>query len=142
MRFVPGSHKGELLPHKDTFADSNVLTRGQEADIEIDDRDTILVPLAPGQASLHHGKLLHASAPNRSDERRIGLTINYIAPQVRQVVAREDFAMLVRGEDKFGHFQHIPSPSSDMDDAALAWHQRILLAQNEAMYDGAKSPPS
>lgn len=142
MRFVPGSHQGELLSHKDTFADSNFLTRGQEADVEIDDRDTILVPLAPGQASLHHGKLLHASAPNRSDERRVGLAINYIAPHVRQVVAKEDFAVLVRGEDKFGHFRHVPSPSGDMDDDALAWHQRILLAQNEAMYAGAKSAPS
>ncbi len=138
MRFVPGSHKGELLPHKDTFVDSNFLTRGQEADIEIDDRDTILVPLAPGQASLHHGKLLHGSGPNRSDERRVGLAINYIAPQVRQVVAKEDFAVLVRGEDRFGHFRHVPSPTLDMDDEAMAWHRRILLAQNEAMYAGAQ----
>lgn len=138
MRFVPGSHKGELLPHKDTFVDSNFLTRGQEADIEIDDRDTILVPLAPGQVSLHHGKLLHGSGPNRSNERRIGLAINYIVPHVRQVVAKEDFAVLVRGEDKFGHFQHVPSPTRDMDDDAIAWHRRILSAQNEAMYAGAK----
>ena len=45
MRFVPGSHKGALLPHKDSFADDNFLTRGQEADIEIEDADTVLVPL-------------------------------------------------------------------------------------------------
>jgi ectoine hydroxylase-related dioxygenase (phytanoyl-CoA dioxygenase family) len=141
MRFVPGSHKGELLPHKDTFTDANFLTRGQEADIEIDDQDTILVPLAPGQASLHHGKLLHASAPNRSNERRIGLAINYLAPHVRQVVAKQDFAVLVRGEDKFGHFQHVPAPTRDMDDDAITWHRRILSAQNEAIYEGAKQPP-
>ena len=141
MRFVPGSHKGELLPHKDTFTDANFLTRSQEADIEIDDQDTILVPLAPGQALLHHGKLLHASAPNRSNERRIGLAINYLAPHVRQVVAKHDFAVLVRGEDKFGHFQHVPAPTRDMDDDAITWHRRILSAQNEAIYEGAKQPP-
>jgi non-heme Fe2+,alpha-ketoglutarate-dependent halogenase len=141
MRFVPGSHKGDMLPHKDTFAGSNFLTRGQEADIEIDDRDMILVPLTPGQASLHHGKLLHASAPNRSNERRIGLAINYIAPHVRQVVAKEDFAVLVRGEDKFGHFRHVPSPTRDMDGDTIVWHRRILSAQNEAIYEGAKQRP-
>ena len=80
MRFVPGSHKGGMLLHRDTFANSNFLTRGQEAAIDIDEDETVLVPLAPGQVSLHHGRLLHASGPNRSEERRVGLAINYIAP--------------------------------------------------------------
>ena len=137
MRFVPGSHRGELLPHRDTYDDANVLTRGQEAEVDLDENKTVLAELEPGQISLHHGKLLHASGPNRSEERRIGLTINYIAPHVRQVVAREDFAVLVRGEDRYGHFHHVPSPADDLDGEALAWHARILHSQNEAMYDGA-----
>ena len=66
MRFVPGSHRGALVDHRDSFATNNALTRGQEAVIEIADDDTICVPLAPGQISLHHGKLLHCSGPNRS----------------------------------------------------------------------------
>lgn len=137
MRFVPGSHKGELLPHSDTFAGDNFLTRGQEAVVEIEEADTVLVPLAPGQASFHHGKLLHSSGPNRSDERRIGFAINYIAASVRQTVAHEDFAMLVRGEDRHGHFRLVPPPSVDLSEDALAWHRHILAAQNEALYDGA-----
>ena len=142
MRFLPGSHKGELLPHNDTFAETNVLTRGQEAAVQIDPADTVLVPLAPGQASLHHGKLLHASGPNKADERRIGLAINYIAPQMRQVVAKEDFAMLVRGKDRFGHFQHVPAPRGDLTGDALAWHRRIRAAQNDAIYDAADQGPT
>ncbi len=136
MRFIPGSHKGELVDHHDTFSQTNFLTRGQEADIEIDESKVVHVPLEPGQASFHHGKLLHASAPNRSNERRIGFAINYIAPHVRQLVAKEDFAMLVRGEDRFGHFHHVPAPDSDLSESAMSWHQRILSAQNEALYDG------
>lgn len=139
MRFVPGSHKGDLLPHKDTFAESNFLTRGQEAAVEIAESDTVPVPLAPGQASLHHGKLLHSSGPNRTDVRRVGLVINYIATHVRQIVAKEDFAMLVRGEDRHGHFHLVPPPREDLSDEALAWHERILTAQNEALYDGAQA---
>ena len=139
MRFVPRSHLGEIVPHNDTFAADNVLTRGQEAGVEIRDEDTVDVPLAPGQASFHHGRLLHSSGPNRSDERRIGFTINYIAPQMRQVVAPEDFAMLVRGEDRYGHFHLVPPPAEDLSADAMAWHRRILLAQNEAIYDGADS---
>ncbi len=139
MRFVPGSHLGELLPHKDTFAEENFLTRGQEADIAINERDTVHVTLAPGQASLHHGKLLHASGPNRSDERRVGFAINYIAPRVRQTVAKEDYAMLVRGADRYHHFDLVPPPNTDLSADALDWHQRILSAQNEALYDGAET---
>ena len=136
MRFVPGSHLDGLVDHEDTFDKANILTRGQEAAVPIDERKVVHVELAPGQASFHHGKLLHASAPNHSDERRIGLAINYIAPSVRQTVARTDFAMLVRGKDSFGHFGHIPSPAHDLSADARAWHARILAAQNEAMYDG------
>lgn len=138
MRFVPGSHQGELAPHNDTYADDNALTRGQEAAVEIDSNNITYVELEPGQASFHHGKLLHSSAHNDSDERRIGLTINYIAPHVRQTVAREDFAMLARGQDRYGHFRHVPAPTSDFTEDSQAWHRTILSAQNEAMYDGAQ----
>ena len=137
MRFVPGSHKGEMLEHNDTFNEDNFLTRGQEAAVEIDEDALVYAELGPGQASFHHGKLLHASGPNRSDERRIGFAINYIAPHVRQTVAKEDFAILVRGEDRYGNFHHVPSPEADLSDAAMAWHNRILTAQNVAIYDGA-----
>ncbi len=136
MRFVPGSHRGEMVEHKDTFATDNFLTRGQEAAVDIDEDALVHVELEPGQASFHHGRLLHASGPNRSDERRIGFAINYIAPHVRQTVAKEDFAMLVRGEDRYGHFHHVPPPETDLADAAMAWHNRILTSQNEAIYDG------
>lgn len=138
MRFVPGSHKSEIVDHKDTFDASNFLTRGQEADVEIDEEAVVHCELEPGQVSFHHGKLLHASAPNRSGVRRLGLAINYIAPHVQQVVASTDFAMLVRGEDNYGHFQPVPPPEEDLSQEALEWHHRILNAQNETLYEGAE----
>ena len=36
MRFLPGSHKGGLVAHNDTFADDNLLSRGQQiADVHL-----------------------------------------------------------------------------------------------------------
>ena len=137
MRFLPGSHRGGLLEHKDTFAGDNFLTRGQEAVAEIPQERVVDVELRPGQASFHHGRLLHSSAPNRSNQRRVGLVVNYIAPHLRQTVAPEDFAMPVRGSDRYGHFHHVPPPAEDLSAEALAWHERILGAQNAALYDGA-----
>ena len=137
MRFLPGSHKGDLLPHRDSFDDKNFLTRGQEAEVEIAAEDRLPVILAPGQLSLHHGRLLHSSGPNNSARWRIGLVVNYIATSVRQTLAPRDFAMLVRGEDRYGHFELVPPPASPLAPEALAWHHRILAAQNEALYEGA-----
>ena len=138
MRFVPASHKGGLVDHKDTFTESNFLTRGQEAAVAIDESKVVHVELAPGQASFHHGRLLHASASNCSGERRIGLVVNYIAPHVRQTIAKKDYAMLVRGEDRFGHFEHVFSPNGDLTAEAVAQHHEILITQNEALYDGVQ----
>ena len=137
MRFVPGSHKFDMLEHRDTFDDANFLTRGQEAVIDISEDETVLVELEAGQASMHHGRLLHSSGPNQADQRRVGFVVNYLAPSMRQVVASEDFAMLVRGQDNHGHFISVPGPQDDLTPEALAWHRRIVGTQNTAIYDGA-----
>jgi len=142
MQFLPGSHHGEMLDHRDTFSETNILTRGQEADIEIDTGKILHVELAPGQASFHHGKLLHASPPNRSKRRRIGLAVQFIAPHVRQQVAEKDFAMLVRGKDRYGYFELINPPEDDLSPGAVELHHRILTSQNEAMYEGTGQPRS
>ena len=53
-------------------------------------------------------------------------------------MAAEDYAMLVSGKDEYGHFIHVPPPAEDLSEEAIRWHERILSAQNEAMYDGAR----
>ena len=141
MRFLPGSHRNPILEHHDGFGRDNFLTRGQEAVIDIDEAAARPVELAPGQLSLHHGRLLHASAPNPSADWRIGYVMNFVAPHNRQVVAPRDYAMLLRGEDRHGHFGLVPPPEADLSEAALAWHARILAAQNESLYDGATQGP-
>ncbi len=75
MRFVPGGQKQRLVAHADTFAGDNLLSRGQEIQVKVDEEDAVDVVLAPGQASLHHGHLFHASGPNRTGDRRIGAAI-------------------------------------------------------------------
>ena len=68
MRFVPGSHRRRIVPHVDTFAADNQLSRGQEIAVEVDEDDGVAVELHTGQASLHHGHLFHASGPNSTDD--------------------------------------------------------------------------
>jgi len=140
MQFLPKTHLGEMVTHKDTFSDDNFLTRGQEADFTLDEEEIVHIELTAGQASFHRGKLLHASPPNHSDDRRIGYAIQFIAPHVQQNVASKDFAMLVRGEDRYGHFELLNPPDDDLSPEALAAHHRVLTVQNEAMYEGTDKP--
>ncbi len=69
MKFVAGTHLKQV-EHEDTFDKNNLLTRGQEIAVEVDEAQAVHVELKPGQASLHHVLLFHGSEPNRSDERR------------------------------------------------------------------------
>ena len=119
MRFLPGSHVGPIGTHTETFARDDLLSRGQTL-TDIDEAQAVDVVLQPGQFSLHHIKLAHGSRPNRSDDRRIGIAIRYVAPHVRQVAAAQDSALLVRGIDKYRHFAPDRVPTRDYEPWALA----------------------
>ena len=119
MRFVPGSHRRGAFMHRDSFAEDNMLSRGQELAVEVDEDEAVPVYLEPGEISLHHGRMFHSSGPNRSDGWRIGLALRYITTSTRQVVGERDFAQLVRGEDRYGHFDALPRPRDDYDVAAM-----------------------
>ena len=72
----------------------------------------------------HHGLLVHGSPPNISPDRRIGMTFVFHSPDVRQVGALPSSALLVRGEDRFGYFEHETPPLSETDPATIARHER------------------
>lgn len=135
MEVIPGSHRIDQLPHVDTFHRDNLLSRGQEIAVEVDRSKAVCVTLEPGEMSLHHIKLVHGSEPNRSGDRRIGLAIRYIPTYVRQTKVL-DSAMLVRGVDRYGHFDAEPRPQRDLDEAALAAHADAVGRQVKALYEG------
>ena len=128
MQVIPGSHKVDQLPHVDTFHKDNLLSRGQEISVEVDRSKAIGLAMSAGEMSLHHIKLVHGSDANRSSDRRIGLSIRYIPTYVRQTKVR-DSAMLVRGTDRYRHFDAEPRPKSDLDEAALAAHADAIGRQ-------------
>jgi len=142
MKMLPGGNKIEQLPHRDTLDPDNLLTRGQELQIEIDESAAEHMELAPGEMSLHNIRAIHASEPNASDDRRIGVAIRYIAPHLKQVKAAGDSAWLVRGEDKFGHFILETPPQGDMDTAAVAEHARIMKLRQGVLYKGVEGAPA
>ena len=136
MRFLPGSHQRGLLEHVDTHADTNLLTRGQTVRDGIDETQAVAGPLNQGQMSIHHGLTLHASEPNRSDQRRIGLAMRFLRPSAHQTKGERDYATLVRGTDREGHFLPMPRPQGDLTPEAIEAWQRISDEQSAYYFEG------
>jgi Phytanoyl-CoA dioxygenase (PhyH) len=137
MRVVPGTQNLQQLPHHDTFAADNLLSRGQEIAVDVDESKAVDIVLTPGQMSLHHVLLVHGSEPNRGELRRIGFAIRYVPTYVKQLTAVRDSATLVRGTDEYGHFLPEPAPRADFHPDALAFHSEMLATNDQILYGRA-----
>lgn len=137
MRVIPGSQR-ERIDHDETYHQNNLLTRGQELRIDVGSRETVSMPLQPGEASFHNVRAAHGSGPNTSDDRRIGLSMHYMPTHTKQKKATWDTAALVRGVDDFGNFEHGPRPERDMAPEAVAFHAKAAAALREIVYQGAE----
>lgn len=136
MRFVRGSHRNGRYAHCDTHDADNILHRGQSIAEDFDASLVDTVELAPGQASLHHGWVVHSSAANSSDTRRVGLVLNFLKPGVRQVVGNGESATLVRGSDRYGNFAPEPACGGDLVPANVAFQVNAEKRKRE-VYDTA-----
>ncbi|MEZ5668309.1 MAG: phytanoyl-CoA dioxygenase family protein [Alphaproteobacteria bacterium] len=136
MRVVPGSHRLGQLAHADSFADDNMLSRGQEVQVAVDEAEAVDIVLAPGEMSLHHVRLVHGSEPNRSDGPRVGFAVRYIPTRCRQLGGRTT-AILARGVDRFGHFDPAPRPDAPLSPVAWANHAEAMRRMNAVLFQGA-----
>ena len=135
MTMIPGSHLLGQLEHAPSGNDHNVLLLDQHI-ASLDTTGQVPCELHPGEASFHHGWTQHSSGPNVSDDRRIGLNVQYLAPHSRQANERGS-AILVRGEDRFDHFGIDRAPETDLEPNAVAeWR-----ALDDAMKQGFKHDP-
>jgi len=126
VRVIPGTHRLDQMPHIETAGANNLLTRGQEVAVEVDEAAAVPMPLRPGEFSLHHIRTFHNSEPNRSNDRRIGFAIRYIPTRIRQTQIRGDSATLAHGEDRYGHFELESTPTEDLSAQAIAYHAEIM----------------
>ena len=132
MQVIPGSHQIDQLPHVDTHHMDSLLSRGQKIAVDVDRSKAVGPALHAGDMSLHHIKLAHGSDANRKNDRRIGQAIRYILTTVPAA------AMLVRGTDKFHHFNYELRPQADLDDVALAAHADSVARPVKALYLGTE----
>ena len=138
MTMIAGSHKTKIQNHEDTFAENNILTRGQVIQ-DVDESKAVDLILQPGEMSIHHGAVIHGSQPNNSNQRRIGFSLqSYMPNNVKQIVGRNLWTH-VRGQkrqDDDGML--LDRPRFNMDPNTVA--QRKIANENlsEILYKGAK----
>lgn len=136
MKFVPGSHTLDMVEHVDTFEEDNLLSRGQEIAVDVNEDEATHVQLKPGEMSLHHGKLFHGSSPNTTDDRRIGLALRYISTDMKQTADLKPYAKLVAGEDTYGNFQLMGSPSGVLSDDDVKIAYENIQIQEQFLFAG------
>ena len=133
MEVIPGSHKQGQLHHAERVEEhNNLLSRGQTITVPFDKSRTAFMPVKAGQFSLHHTHLVHNSRPNMSNDRRIGLGISYIPTEVRCISPTRLAGRLVRGVDRYGHFDDEPRPTIDFGDAERAYHAEAVRRFRQA----------
>jgi hypothetical protein len=123
VRILPKTHKDGQFPHRDVKDSTLMLSRGQTVALDIDDSQAVPIILSPGEISLHHTMAIHSSDPNIGTDDRIGIGISYIPTRVRHVTPVRLTASLVRGQDRYGHFDLEPRPLADLHPDAVAAHK-------------------
>ena len=141
MQVIPGTHSIDQVAHRDTNAEHNLLSRGQEVEVDVDESKAVDMELNAGEISLHHVRLIHGSPANLSDERRIGYAIRYIPPHLHQLYSKSDTATLVRGEDNFRNFVSEPVPLTNMDPDVLDFHTKANAEAGKVLYRGSSQQP-
>ena len=138
MTMISGSHHSEIQIHKDTFAENNILTRGQVIP-EVDKSKAIDLILEPGEMSIHHGAIIHGSQPNNSDQRRIGFSLqSYVPPSIKQVVGRNIWTHIRGKKRQDNDGIELDRPKYNMDPITV--EQRRVAEENlsKILYKGAK----
>jgi non-heme Fe2+,alpha-ketoglutarate-dependent halogenase len=104
----------------------NSINRAGQTIVEpFDETNPTAMALPAGSFSLHHELAVHRSAPNHASHRRVGIGMNYVPAHVRVDGPVRCRAMLVRGEDRYGHFNLVEPSGGERDAAALALHQDV-----------------
>jgi Phytanoyl-CoA dioxygenase (PhyH) len=106
MRVIPGSHREALQGLVRSEGVENVL--GSHIDAPVDESHAVDVEVPRGGVSVHHPAIIHGSNPNRSGQRRCGLTIRYIPTTTR--ITREWKPFLLRGQPRAGINDYVAFP--------------------------------
>ena len=95
LEFASGSHRDLALPYWYT-EDGMDNPSGDQREYDVD----MHLPLAPGDATFHHGWLFHAAPPNDGKRDRLALAISYVSAAAHVLDVEDDEGLRRRPEDE------------------------------------------
>jgi hypothetical protein len=105
MRVIPGTHLNGGFSQNYVPTDMTVQTFHAEI-AEVPEDKAVYFELAPGESSLHDGRIVHGAAANTSSIRRTGYTMRYFPASVKVLPVEKNDGWkiwLARGEDSAGN---------------------------------------
>lgn len=130
MRVIPGSHRQGLQPHVEVQSARNLLRRGEQVQVAVNEEEAVDMVLRAGQMSLHHNTIIHGSNPNVSEQRRIGFIVRFVTSQLRE----SPFPVIqVRGTHDISHLPVLkaPPPLAPIAESYRHWqHHRAQRKTN------------
>ncbi len=73
MAYIPGSHKGPVLPHGFPGGDARI--HALECTVGFDPATAVACPLQTGGCVIHNGRTVHGAGPNVSDRDRLAYVL-------------------------------------------------------------------
>lgn len=140
IRGIPGSHHGPLLPHREAFGTSSLLSREQYIDAPIDETTAVDFELDAGEIALFNNAICHSSNANFGSDRRIIYLLEMVPTHAYQHEPRES-AALVRGVDAYGNFDRDPRPVTELGAAEVAAWEQAVAIQASVLFRGAERAP-
>ncbi len=138
LKVIPRSHLKNYKAVR-TSDSKNLLTH-KSAIPDVDESEVVRFDLEPGEFSMHNANIVHSSEQNRSDGRRLTFTIIYMPTRCRPSLGRRS-ALLVRGTDKYGHWDADPVPRHDFDPVTLAHMKKCLADFRNTRLDRKEDSP-
>ena len=113
MQVIPGSHLHGQVDYEQSAAEEDNVLNQTVGDPRKYGEAPVALAMRAGQISLHADLLLHGSEPNRSTQRRCGLTMRFVPSDVRAHNGWHKSAIICRGSNPEGHWVHHPRPAGD-----------------------------
>jgi len=101
MQVFSGSHRSPPQTYEMTGDDKNILRGGLELDKWQPRSDPVSLVLKPGEASIHHGHLVHGGGANNSSQDRIGFVMRYISSRTTPTSGIDSATPITAASDAF-----------------------------------------
>jgi hypothetical protein len=87
MAYIPGSHLGEVLPHRPYGGamDANCIECIKGFDID----SSVTIPIPAGSFIIHHGRSIHGASGNTTDSPRLAYVLSFTTPPRPRADRRE-----------------------------------------------------